>query len=812
MDFASAPLQALFSQNAEPDQLVKFLTQLEKRYRETAQDEKDRFGALQIMLPALKAHLIRVANDNEREKILGTYLQPLVMTSFRHDSMIATESVSLLSDAVAYWMARSILGDNNNKEDTFAATDDDGDGDSDNEQQEGFGRYNLVLLLGQLLMIMETEPDFVDLQPIGFIHACLEDQENEEWKLLQSSVTLKRRSAAAMTTVLDHHGDDTMMDDNASMISSTTFNTTTSLGSSKSATTILDLECCIDVINRYVLELTSVDKEEELLKHEEEGYGWMDVIMAIGVSMLPCTDAPIRTKLTNELIPNVFRWQQQQSYESVSLEKRKHWAEMLWKRTQQIFNLPATNLLRSETYGLIARFFELYFVVNEQDKPMVYLDLRYDENFFKIVQSGLRSNDNLYRKYSSYILKRIIDFTSKYHHRLQNNRPWTKYFEWSNEKSELYSTQWADWFLLYEIVHETVIHLVEPVLPRLEVLLTNTDINMDPSWWILLFYRGFANDMASVKKGILEYVFGLQNPLSLNLLASHSDFIFGTLLKSIDIISMYSVPTQGTLVSPFGEKLKDFMHRLVQAIDTQEHKAQFLSQLLHHIAHVLNGYVPILYIVEGIVDISGLPAWGSDELRTMRFLVDRHRNFHVAKTRLYLRKLGVQTVIKFSNPKLLSFSDVAKTVSSLINENPIKANSQAYKDLRVWLEKDISKDKNIENLLVSLKERVEAYISTTASDEEDIPLSLLRNQANVLARMSVFLITDDEGKPQKKQASQLFDTLVKKLASNSSSSTLINRLLVLVDSLWNVYADCFEGCNGKLIIINLVILESNKEK
>ena len=59
---------------------------------------------------------------------------------------------------------------------------------------------------------------------------------------------------------------------------------------------------------------------------------------------------------------------------------------MLWKRTRQIFDLPATNLLRSETYGLIARFFELYFVIDEQDEPMVYLDLRYDENFFKIVQ------------------------------------------------------------------------------------------------------------------------------------------------------------------------------------------------------------------------------------------------------------------------------------------------------------------------------------------------------------------------------------------------------------------------------------------
>lgn len=58
---------------------------------------------------------------------------------------------------------------------------------------------------------------------------------------------------------------------------------------------------------------------------------------------------------------------------------------MLWKRTLQIFELPATNLLRSETYGLIARFFELFFVSDGQH-PVVYLDLRYEEDFFKVLQ------------------------------------------------------------------------------------------------------------------------------------------------------------------------------------------------------------------------------------------------------------------------------------------------------------------------------------------------------------------------------------------------------------------------------------------
>ncbi|KAI8138427.1 hypothetical protein BJV82DRAFT_631498 [Fennellomyces sp. T-0311] len=760
MDFASAPLQALFAQNADPEQLTTFLQKLDQRFRET-EDEKDRFGALQILLPTLKAHLLRV-DSSEREKVLETYLKPLVLMSFRHDSMIATESVSLLSDAVAYWMARS----NDTKEDMF-------------EDEENFGRSNLILLLGQLMSVMEAEPDFVDLQPIAFIRLCLGDN-HDQFTLLRSNVV--KRLSMRMPSL----DDDT--DDNSSV---TTFD------SNKSGTT-LDLECCIDVVNRYVLELAT-DTEEDSKKED----GWMDVIMAVAVAMLPCTDLPIRAKLTNELIPNVFRWQQQQSYESVPLERRKHWAEMLWKRTRQIFELPATNLLRSETYGLIAKFFELYFVM---DEPVVYLDLRYDEDFFKILQSGLRSNDSLYRKYSSYILKRIIDFTTKYPE-IRSDKPWTKYFEWSTEKSKVYATQWSDWFLLYEIVHETVIHLVEPVLPRIEALLTNTETEMDASWWIILFYRGFQNDTSSVKKGILEYIFSLQNPKSLSLLAVQSDFIFGTLLKSIDVISMYSVPTQGTLVSPFGEKLKDFMHRLVQSIETNDQKIEFLCQLLHHISHVVNGYVPILYIMEGIVEMDEIKAWGSDELRTLRYLVDRHRNFHLAKARLYLRKLGVQALIKFTDPVNLSFSDVAKTISSLVTDFPIQAKTDQHKSIRTWLEQSVSKEKDIKNLLISLKERVEAYINTTASDEEDVPLSLLRNQANVLARMSIFLITDAEGKPQKDQAHLLFESLTSKINDPSSSATLVNRLLILVDALWEINDSCFDDCDDFAELIGLASVE-----
>lgn len=59
---------------------------------------------------------------------------------------------------------------------------------------------------------------------------------------------------------------------------------------------------------------------------------------------------------------------------------------MLWNRILQMFALPATNLLRLEIYGLIARFFDFYFGLDANQVPIIRKDLRFDASFFKILQ------------------------------------------------------------------------------------------------------------------------------------------------------------------------------------------------------------------------------------------------------------------------------------------------------------------------------------------------------------------------------------------------------------------------------------------
>ncbi|CAO3698396.1 unnamed protein product [Rhizopus stolonifer] len=596
------------------------------------------------------------------------------------------------------------------------------------------------MVLSQLVSAMVDEPDFVDLKPIEFIENCVEKLDCvESWEQVQEFKN----------------------------------------------TDLLELECCLNVLNYLVRDLN--ENQELLALREiatEEMDVWIELIFSVAVAMVSCTNTTIRSKLSHDLLPNLLRWKQQ----SKCKEKQIYWCEMLWKRTLEIFGLPATNLLRLEIYGLIARFFDFYFGLDEGvQKPEIRQDLRFEQDFFKILQSGLQSNDSLARKYSSYIFKRIIDFTEKYPETVQ--REWTPFFQWDFKQSKYYSECWEDWFLLYDIMHENVIHLVDPVLPRFEILL-NADFGMDASWWILLFYRGFQNETSSVKKGLLEYIFTRQDKNTLNKLGVEQGFMFGALFKTVDSTALFAVPTQGALVSPFGENFRSFIYRLVQSFEQEDAKADFLRHLIHHISHVIGSPAPILYVMEALAEVDPVSAWGPEELKSFRVLVDRHRNFNIATTKQFLRKLGISVTVKLANTALLSFSDIAKTVSSLVNEFPIKVSSQEFKLIHQWLENDASKNKSLDSIRDGLKERIKTYVCELKS--EDIPESVLRSQANVLARVSVFTVSNKEGHVDRSNLLELLSVFIENLKNPSSDKIVFARLLTLLEPLWENFDVCFD--------------------
>lgn len=272
MDFASAPFQTLLVQNAADEQLLGFLKQLDEQYTH-AVDEKVRFGNLQILLPIFKAHLVRLDDYKKEEACLDQFVKPWMLASFSQESMVATESVTLLENTVSYLMARSFLL-------------------HDSQEDNAFGKETLLMFITQLISAMETEPDFVDLKPMDFIESSIEQLNcRSQWDQVQTSITVQ----------------------------GTTNNV------------LLDLECCLDILNRFVRDL---NENQELLSlknvteaAQTEIRYWMELIFTIAVAMIPCTNSTIRSKLSHELLPNLLRWQQN-SIQNIELNKQVYWCEV----------------------------------------------------------------------------------------------------------------------------------------------------------------------------------------------------------------------------------------------------------------------------------------------------------------------------------------------------------------------------------------------------------------------------------------------------------------------------------------------------
>ncbi|KAI8096188.1 uncharacterized protein BX664DRAFT_323334 [Halteromyces radiatus] len=821
MDFVSAPLQSLLFKNADSKQLQSYLEQLYTQFGNSV-DEKDRFGTLQIMLPVLRAHLDQATNKRDIERCLTTILRPLILSTLAHDSMVSTESVSLVAKSAAHFAVLSLTAcyQQQINQDMGEHIEDTFDQTTGEEQvlDYGFGYQLLQTVIGQLVLVMDIEPDFVDLKPLEFISDTVQEQKTKKdlWNDIQEKVnklkqTCHRQHKSRISMLQDDDDTDDNISnsslyngggDNESAISSISFNTTMSMATKMTLSDfttmgLLDLECCLDLMLRFVQEALFYyqQKHQENRDEDELLQSWVDLILDVTVAMLPCTNVAIRSKLVNDLLPALFCWKQWTLKDKASLSTI---CQMLWNRTLQIFGLPATNLLRSETYGLIAKYFDFYFGLDaislKNDSPIVYLDLRFKDDFFMILQSGLRSDDSLARKYTSFILKRVIDFSKRYSKIIDNDttnqHSWTKYFEWSMDKSDEYTNLWDDWFLLYDTMHETVVHLVEPVLPRFESLLCSTSLHLDASWWTLLLYRGFNNETSNVQKLIWEYLFARQNTNTLNQLVSQQDFFFGSLLKSLDNTSIYSVNSQGTLVSPFGERLKLFISHIIQNFKDDNAKKKFIRQLIHHLAHVISSHILILYIMESLAETKYIACWGGEELKSLRYLVDRHRHFNTPNRKQFIRKLGIASLIRLANPATLSFSDIAKTSSSLIADYPLSSTSDEYLCLKSWLTQMISGDKSLQTMIENLRERVNTYVCDDMS--QDIPIEILRNQANVLARSSLLLSSDDDGKVNPNTVQFLFSALSEKLEDKNTSMATFNRLLVLLDSLWKNIETCFK--------------------
>ncbi|ORX56065.1 hypothetical protein BCR36DRAFT_395793 [Piromyces finnis] len=90
--------------------------------------------------------------------------------------------------------------------------------------------------------------------------------------------------------------------------------------------------------------------------------------------------------------------------------KNKEWLKLIFNKVYDMFNYSKD--LRSDSLSIIAKLFNNYMSIEEDTEPLY--NLCYENRLFEIIQIGLIETDSLSRKFSVYILKRIVDYSEKH--------------------------------------------------------------------------------------------------------------------------------------------------------------------------------------------------------------------------------------------------------------------------------------------------------------------------------------------------------------------------------------------------------------
>ncbi|KAK7902159.1 hypothetical protein WMY93_018928 [Mugilogobius chulae] len=187
--------------------------------------------------------------------------------------------------------------------------------------------------------------------------------------------------------------------------------------------------------------------------------------------------------------------------------------------------------------------------------------------FWRMVQDGLTHRDNLARKRALYLLKKCVALFQDSCLGCQASKKDEEIlFMWDSNHRQVLREFWEDYALVMETLEENQIHVVRPVLNRIDTLIQIVNDTQDrsfvhPSWLLCVYQRMFHSENKALMKEGVCHLLQLQALQKTEFAMAFSQFIIGPFL---DVLSEASLFHRGVEQSvgecpELGSKLQAFM-------------------------------------------------------------------------------------------------------------------------------------------------------------------------------------------------------------------------------------------------------------
>ncbi|XP_068920945.1 probable methyltransferase TARBP1 isoform X3 [Petaurus breviceps papuanus] len=315
--------------------------------------------------------------------------------------------------------------------------------------------------------------------------------------------------------------------------------------------------------------------------------------------------------------------------------------------------------------------------------------------FWRAVQAGLVHPDGLTRKRARYLLQRAVEASAELRTECScglrdANEP--SLFWWSDKKKEQLLKFWENYILIMETLEGNQIHVIKPVLPKLNSLFDYAMSEekacwlLHPSWHMCIYKRMFESENKTLtKEGIIHFL-ELYETKGLPGAPGFSEFIIGPLMEALSESSLYSRFPGHRIgsCSPLGMKLQTFLVTYVSLL-SEDTKSSFLLKFIKKMTSRHWCAVPILFLSRALAHIPRCKVLGVEGLLALRDVLQCTMITHQILLRGAAQCYLLQTAMNLIDVEKVSFSDVSNFLMSLRQEESLGRGTALWTELCDWL-------------------------------------------------------------------------------------------------------------------------------
>ncbi|XP_029305758.1 probable methyltransferase TARBP1 [Cottoperca gobio] len=323
-------------------------------------------------------------------------------------------------------------------------------------------------------------------------------------------------------------------------------------------------------------------------------------------------------------------------------------------------------------------------------------DPRLSLQFWRMVQDGLTHRDSVSRKRALYLLKTCLALSEEegVDCPLSPSEEDCILFKWASNKSKLLREFWEDYALVMETLEENQIHVVRPVLNRIDTLIqtTVTDIQASdqgffhPSWLLCVYQRMFHSENKSLMREGVCHLLDLQVLQQPALALAFSQFIVGPFMDVLSETSLFhrSVGQSVGDCPELGAKLQIFMVTFFGSLPP-EHRGRVLLQMIQQLCSKHWCAAPLLFLSQALTKLPPSPLLGIDGLTAFREVLHSTMITHQVLLRGAAQGFLLNSALCLTEVSAVTLDDVFSFLMHFRADESLCRGTQIWNQSCAWL-------------------------------------------------------------------------------------------------------------------------------